>query len=805
MEKENSNTFYIPLQGVESEHYALIVDKGLRDVPGVAIHRVELNNERAVVSGNDSSLLTNAIHAIRDLGYGVPTIQTSFPVTQMSCASCASSVESIVKAQRGVIQASVNFATEKLSVEYLPNMIQPDDLQKAVQSIGYDMLIEADDQAALTLEALHHQKFKALTWNTIGASALAFPTVIIGMFLMDMPYANEIMWLLSTPVVVWFGKGFFVNAWKQARHRSANMDTLVALSTGVAYSFSVFTTLFPNYWHSRGLHGHVYFEAAAVVIAFILLGKLLEERAKGNTSYAIKKLMGLQPATVIVLDAQGTEIETPVSRVNKGDRIVVKPGQKIAVDGIVLSGSSYVDESMFTGEPMPVLKADGEKVLAGTINQKGSFTFRAEQVGSATLLAQIIKLVQEAQGSKAPVQKLVDRIAGVFVPIVMGVALFSFVMWWWLGGENGFTQGLLAFVTVLVIACPCALGLATPTAIMVGVGRGAENGILIKDAESLELAKKVNAVVLDKTGTITEGNPTLTDWKWLDDNEGAKPILVSIEKQSEHPLAQAVVNQWQTTALEVNDFESITGRGVRATVQGKQYSVGNKKWLIENGIHFSEELLEKEKTWSDEAKTIVWFADQSTTLAVLAIADKIKATSIEAIHQLHHMGLDVFMLTGDNEDTAQAIAKQVGIKHYKAEVLPHEKADFIKGLQAIGKTVAMVGDGINDSAALAQADVSIAMGRGSDIAMDVAKMTIISSDLTKIPMAIQLSKRTVSTIRQNLFWAFVYNVLGIPLAAGILFPFTGFLLNPMIAGAAMALSSVSVVTNSLRLKWKKLE
>ncbi len=805
MEKENSNTFYIPLQGVESEHCALIVDKGLRDVPGITIHRVELNNERAVVSGNDSSLLTNAIHAIRDLGYGVPTIQTSFPVTQMSCASCVASVESMVKAQHGVIQASVNFATEKLSVEYLPNMIQPDDLQKAVQSIGYDMLIETDDQAALTLEALHNQKFKALTWNTIGASALAIPTVIIGMFLMDMPYANEIMWLLSTPVVVWFGKGFFVNAWKQARHRSANMDTLVALSTGVAYSFSVFTTLFPNYWHSRGLHGHVYFEAAAVVIAFILLGKLLEERAKGNTSYAIKKLMGLQPATVIVVDAQGVEIETPISRLNKGDRIVVKPGQKIAVDGIVLSGSSYVDESMFTGEPMPVLKADGEKVLAGTINQKGSFTFRAEQVGSATLLAQIIKLVQEAQGSKAPVQKLVDQIAAVFVPIVMGVAIFSFVMWWWLGGENGFTQSLLAFVTVLVIACPCALGLATPTAIMVGVGRGAENGILIKDAESLELAKKVNAVVLDKTGTITEGKPTLTDWKWLDDNEEAIPILISIEKQSEHPLAQAVVNRWQTTALDVHDFESITGKGVRATVQGKQYSVGNKKWLIENGVHFSEELLEKEKTWSDEAKTIVWFADQSTALAVLAIADKIKVTSIEAIRQLHHMGLDVFMLTGDNEVTANAIAKQVGIKHYKAEVLPHEKADFIKGMQASGKTVAMVGDGINDSAALAQADVSIAMGRGSDIAMDVAKMTIISSDLTKIPMAIQLSKHTVSTIRQNLFWAFVYNVLGIPLAAGILFPFTGFLLNPMIAGAAMALSSVSVVTNSLRLKWKKLE
>ena len=624
------------------------------------------------------------------------------------------------------------------------------------------------------------------------------------MFFMDMPYANLIMWLFSTPVLLWLGKDFFINAWKQAKHRSANMDTLVALSTGIAYLFSVFNMLFADFWHQRGLHAHVYFEAAAVIIAFILLGKQLEERAKGNTSSAIKKLIGLQPKTVTVIEADGTERQKSIDDVSAGEIILVKQGEKIAVDGMVVSGNSYVDESMLSGEPVPVLKKENEKVFAGTINQKGSFQFKAVKVGKETMLAQIIKMVQDAQGSKAPVQKLVDKIAGIFVPIVIGIAILTLVLWLVLGGDSGLVHGLLAAVTVLVIACPCALGLATPTAIMVGVGKGAENGILIKDAESLELAKKVTAIVLDKTGTITEGKPEVTGIKWLNENDTEKQILHSIEKQSEHPLAEAVVNHLDGVATAaLSNFDCITGEGAKADYNNETFFVGNKKLLAENNISIAEKLQLKADEWAKQSKTVIWFSDSKQALSVVAISDKIKETSVAAIKEMQGMGIDLYMLTGDNEATAKAIVQQTGIKHYKAEVLPRYKADFVKELQQQGKVVAMVGDGINDSTALATAEVSIAMGKGSDIAMDVAKMTIISSDLTKIPQAIRLSKQTVATIKQNLFWAFIYNLIGIPIAAGILYPINGFLLNPMIAGAAMALSSVSVVSNSLRLKWKK--
>jgi len=665
-------------------------------------------------------------------------------------------------------------------------------------------LIEDETKQQETLEAIHEKKFRTLKNKTIWAIILSLPVVIIGMFFMDMPYADPIMWLFSTPVVIWLGRDFFVNAWKQAKHRSANMDTLVALSTGIAYLFSVFNMLFADFWHQRGLHAHVYFEAAAVIIAFILLGKLLEERAKGNTSSAIKKLMGLQPKTVIVVQADGTEKQTAIEDVSAGDVILVKPGEKIAVDGMVISGNSYVDESMLSGEPVPVLKKEKEKVFAGTINQKGSFRFKAVKVGRETMLAHIIKMVQDAQGSKAPVQKLVDRIAGIFVPTVIGIAILTFTLWLILGGENGVVQGLLAAVTVLVIACPCALGLATPTAIMVGVGKGAEKGILIKDAESLELAKKVDAIILDKTGTITEGRPEVTGVQWLNNDDATKDILLSIEKQSEHPLAEAVVKHLDgATTTTLTQFDSITGKGAKANHNNETYFVGNKKLLRENNISIAEQLQNQTDEWGKQSKTVIWFADSKQALSVLAISDKIKETSVQAIKEMQDMGIDLYMLTGDNEATAKAIAEQTGIKHYKAEVLPQHKADFVKELQSKGKVVAMVGDGINDSTALATADVSIAMGKGSDIAMDVAKMTIISSDLTKIPQAIRLSKQTVATIKQNLFWAFIYNVIGIPVAAGILYPVNGFLLNPMIAGAAMALSSVSVVSNSLRLKWKK--
>lgn len=731
------------------------------------------------------------------------TITQTFPVLGMSCASCAGSAESIVKHQEGVVEASVNFGTGNLTVEYLPGVTDAIQLQKAVQSVGYDLLLEDESKQQETLETIHAQKFRKLKKKTIWAIILSLPVVLIGMFFMYIPYANEIMWLLSTPVVLWLGKDFFFNAWKQARHRSANMDTLVALSTGIAYLFSVFNMLFADFWHQRGLHAHVYFEASAVIIAFILLGKWLEEKAKGNTSSALKKLIGLQPKTVMVVQADGTERSTAIESVNTGDIILVKPGEKIAVDGRVISGNSYVDESMLSGEPVPVLKKENDDVFAGTINQKGSFRFKAEKVGAATMLAQIIRMVQDAQGSKAPVQKLVDKIAGIFVPTVMGIAVLTFMLWLILGGDNGLIHGLLAAVTVLVIACPCALGLATPTAIMVGVGKGAEKGILIKDAESLELAKKVNAIILDKTGTITEGKPQVTGMQWLNHDDIRKDVLLSIEKQSEHPLAEAVVKHLEgVSPVVLSDFDSITGKGAKARYHDETWFVGNKKLLAENNISLAEPLQQQADEWSKQSKTVIWFADSKQALAVMAIADKIKETSVEAIREMQEMGIELYMLTGDNEATASAIAQQTGIAHYRAEVLPQDKADFVKELQQQGKTVAMVGDGINDSTALAAADVSIAMGKGSDIAMDVAKMTIISSDLTRIPQAIRLSTQTVATIQQNLFWAFIYNLIGIPVAAGILYPVNGFLLNPMLAGAAMALSSVSVVSNSLRLKWK---
>ncbi|MBZ0196035.1 MAG: copper-translocating P-type ATPase [Ignavibacteriaceae bacterium] len=620
------------------------------------------------------------------------------------------------------------------------------------------------------------------------------------MFFMSMPYANEIMWVLATPIVLYFGRRFYIGAWKQLKHGTANMDTLVALSTGVAYIFSVFNTVYPEFWTSKGLEAHVYFEAAGVVIAFILLGKTLEDKAKGQTSSAIKKLIGLQPNTVTVL-FDGIQKEVPLSNVRVGDEIVVKPGAKIAVDGVVVSGSSFIDESMISGEPLPVEKTAGHKVFAGTINQKGSFNFRAEKVGGDTLLAHIIQMVQEAQGSRAPVQQLVDKISAIFVPTVIIIALLSLAAWVVIGGTSEFTHGLLAMVTVLVIACPCALGLATPTAIMVGIGKGAEQGILIKDAESLELAKKMDSIIFDKTGTITEGKPAVTDIQWAENTTPQPEILASLEARSEHPLAAAVVDYiGSTTFKEIINFTSLTGMGAYGTIVGARYFIGNAKLLREHNIAIPEHLNQKAVQWTDNAKTVIWFANETNALAVIAIEDQIKDTSVEAIRQLQLSGIDVYMLTGDNPATAQKIAEKAGIQHFKAEMLPADKAEFIKELQAKGKTVGMVGDGINDSNALAQADISIAMGTGSDIAIDVAKMTIIKADLMKIINAISLSKATVKTIRMNLFWAFIYNMIGIPIAAGVLFPFNGFLLDPMIAGAAMAMSSVSVVTNSLLLK-----
>lgn len=731
----------------------------------------------------------------------------TFPVTGMTCAACAISVESIIKNTEGVKDAGVNYANQSAWIEYF-DTITIEEIQSRTRSIGYDLIVNVEDPFQ-EQQNQQHRHYEALKKRTILAILLSIPITIIGMFFMDMPYGNYIMMVLATPVVFYLGRSFFSNAFKQAKHGKANMDTLVALSTGIAYLFSIFNTFFPEFWHERGLHAHVYYEAASVIIAFISIGKLLEEKAKSNTSSAIKKLMGLQPKTVTIIEA-GAEREIPIVEVAIGNIIIVKPGDKIPVDGTVTNGISFVDESMISGEPIPVEKTKGEKIFAGTINQKGSFEFKAEKVGGDTILAHIIKMVQDAQGSKPPVQKLVDKIAGIFVPVVMGIAILTFVAWMVLGTENVLTHALLTSVSVLVIACPCALGLATPTAIMVGIGKGAENNILIKDAESLELGHKVNAIILDKTGTITEGKPVVTQLLWKDnqsDNISLKQILYTIETQSEHPLAEAVaeiLKQDNIQSVSLDQFESITGRGVKAIKHGNEFFIGNKKLMEESKIKIDSNLLTHAKQWQKEAKTVVFFANSSETLAVIAIADKVKSTSKEAIKTLQDSGIDVYMLTGDNQQTAEAVAKEVGLTHFKAEVMPADKALFVKELQSQGKVVAMVGDGINDSHALAQADVSIAMGKGSDIAMDVAKMTLITSDLNMIPKALKLSSKTITTIKQNLFWAFIYNLIGIPLAAGLLYPINGFLLDPMIAGAAMALSSVSVVGNSLRLKGIKL-
>ena len=732
----------------------------------------------------------------------------TFQVLGMSCAVCALNVETTLGAQEGVYEAKVNFAGSTVLVDYDPQVITPVELQKTVEAAGYELVVENTEDTDQA-DRLQREEFLALKRKTIGAIVLAIPVFVIGMFFMHMPYGNWIMLAFTIPVMAFFGRDFFVHAYMQLKHVRANMDTLVAVSTGVAFLFSLFNTIWPEYWTSRGLEAHVYYEAAAVIIALILLGRLLEAKAKFSTSTAIKKLMGLQPKTVTKILADGSEEEVPIREVAVGDVLVVKPGEKIPVDGEVTEGASFVDESMITGESIPVEKVKGLPVYAGTINEKGSFRFRADKVGGETVLANIIRMVQEAQGSKAPVQKLVDRIAGIFVPVVMGIAVITFIVWMLIGGDLAFTHALLTSITVLVIACPCALGLATPTAIMVGIGKGAEHNILIKDAESLELMYRVNAIVLDKTGTITEGKPVVTDIHWTPGSEDERypSILLEIERRSEHPLADAVVQKFKekvVNEISVSDFENQTGKGVTAKVGDKVYLVGNRALLEVSHVILDDDNEKLAVRWEGDGKTVVFFAGEDRVLALVAIADKIKESSRQAVATLHEKGIDVYMLTGDNALTARAVADQVGIRHFKAEVMPGEKANFVEALQHEGKVVAMVGDGINDSQALAQADVSIAMGKGSDIAMDVAKVTLITSDLNVIPRAIALSHQTVRAIRQNLFWAFIYNIIGIPLAAGVLYGINGFLLNPMIAAAAMAFSSVSVVTKSLRIKWKKL-
>ena len=732
-------------------------------------------------------------------------IKNTYPVLGMSCASCAARVDKTLNGLPGVYQATVNYATAIAQVEYNPKVCSDAILQSAVQDAGYDLLVDTGEDVTNKAEEIRLARYRKIKRRTVVALLLSLPIMVISMFFEDISSLKYVLWILATPVVFGLGREFYINAWRQLKHGTSNMDTLVAVSTGIAYTFSVFNLLFPDFWLSRGIEPHIYFEAASVIIAFILLGRLLEERAKQNTSTAIKKLIGLQPKTVTII-VDSDERTVPITAVQKGDTILVKPGERIAVDGMVVTGESYVDESMLNGEPVPLHKQSGEKVFAGTINQKGTFRFIADKIGSDTMLAQIIRMVQDAQGSKAPVQKLVDRIARFFVPAIISISIIAFIAWIFLAPTNGFTNGLLAMVTVLIIACPCALGLATPTAIMVGIGKGAEKGILIKDAQSLEIAQKIDTIILDKTGTITAGHPIVVESLWENGFEHSRKILYSLEKLSEHPLSDAVVNTLQNEKeISIDKFENVPGKGVKGIVGSQTYYVGNLSLLNDNHITIASHLQELANKWTQKAKTLVWFADSTQAIAAIALTDEIKQTSAEAISQLQKMGVEVYMLTGDNAISAQAISRKVGINHYKAGVLPNEKAQFIKELQANGKTVGMVGDGINDSAALAQADLSIAMGQGSDIAVDTAMATILSSDLLKIPETIRLSQLTIKTIYQNLFWAFIYNLIGIPIAAGIFYSVNGFLLNPMWASAAMAFSSVSVVLNSLRLKRKRIE
>ena len=731
-------------------------------------------------------------------------IKNTYPVLGMSCASCAARVDKTLNGLPGVYQATVNYATAVAQVEYNPEVCSDATLQSAVQDAGYDLLVDTGEDAADKAEEIRLTRYRKIKRRTVAALLLSLPIMVISMFFEDISSLKYVLWILATPVVFGLGREFYINAWRQLKHGTSNMDTLVAVSTGIAYTFSVFNLLFPDFWLSRGIEPHIYFEAASVIIAFILLGRLLEERAKQNTSTAIKKLISLQPKTITII-VDSDERTVPITAVQKGDTILVKPGERIAVDGMVVTGESYVDESMLNGEPVPLHKQSGEKVFAGTINQKGTFRFIADKIGSDTMLAQIIRMVQDAQGSKAPVQKLVDRIARFFVPAIISISIIAFIAWIFLAPTNGFTNGLLAMVTVLIIACPCALGLATPTAIMVGIGKGAEKGILIKDAQSLEIAQKIDTIILDKTGTITAGHPIVVESLWENGFEHSRKILYSLEKLSEHPLSDAVVNTLQNEKeISIDKFENVPGKGVKGIVGSQTYYVGNLSLLNDNHITIASHLQELANKWTQEAKTLVWFADSTQAIAAIALTDEIKQTSAQAISQLQEMGVEVYMLTGDNAISAQAISRKIGINHYKAGVLPNEKAQFIKELQANGKKVSMVGDGINDSAALAQANLSIAMGQGSDIAVDTAMATILSSDLLKIPETIRLSQLTIKTIYQNLFWAFIYNLIGIPIAAGIFYSVNGFLLNPMWASAAMAFSSVSVVLNSSRLKRKRI-
>ncbi|MBJ6146057.1 cation-translocating P-type ATPase [Hymenobacter sp. BT559] len=736
----------------------------------------------------------------------------------MTCASCASFVEKSLSRTPGVQRAMVNFATEKATVDYVPTQASPATLKEAVINAGYGVVERPPDISAAERsaeidrqKALAYQKLKRRFGVAVGLALLIMPLSMLMLWpammqRVNMQWLNYGLLFLTLPVLLYSGREFYESAWNGFKHRAANMDTLIAVGTGAAFLYSLAATVVPGFFTSRGLMPEVYYDTTATIIALILLGKVLELRAKTQTSSAMRSLIGLQAKNARVVRPDGAEVDVPIEQVQLGDLVVVRPGEKVATDGLIMEGSSAVDEAMLTGESLPVQKQAGDPVFGATLNKTGSFRFRVTKVGTDTMLSQIVKLVEDAQGSRAPIQRLADKVSAIFVPTVVVIAILTFVIWFDLAPVGTrLPLALVNFVAVLIIACPCALGLATPTAIMVSTGKGAEHGVLVRNAEALEKAYQVNTVLLDKTGTITRGEPAVTDFWTLPDQPTSQllQVVAAVERQSEHPLAEAVVRHAEAqggASLSATGFRAVEGKGAAATVNGQAVLIGNRRLLADEGASLSPSLITQAEQLLSQAKTVLYIAVAGQAVGLIGVADTVRDTSAAAIKKLQALGIEVVMMTGDNPETAAQVAEQVGITRYFAEVLPADKAGKVKELQAEGRIVAMVGDGINDAPALAQADIGLAIGSGTDVAMEAAGITLMRSDLNGVVTAIELSRQTIRTIKQNLFFAFIYNTLGIPVAAGLLYPFFGILLSPMLAAGAMALSSVSVLTNSLRLR-----
>jgi Cu+-exporting ATPase len=805
----------LPIVGMSCASCAQTIQKRLSDLKGVVSANVNFATSKATIFYHPQFIKPkDFISTVRKSGYEVGTVSLELPIQGIVCASCVQRIEKALLQTKGIIKAVVNLATEKAKIEYLPAEISLERIKKIIESTGYKVLEVPPEKEVEDIEKITREKeYKRLKIKFLVSVILSL-FIFLGSFPNWFPWAPAflnnffVMLILATPVQFWVGWQFYKGAWGAFKHRNADMNTLIAVGTSAAYFYSLVATFFPSFFKAGGIEPKVYFDTSAIIITLIILGRLLEARAKGQTSEAIKKLMGLQPKTARVI-RNGKEIDIPVEEVLVGDIVIVRPGEKIPVDGIVKEGESAVDESMITGESIPITKRVGDEVIGATINKTGSFKFEATKVGKDTALAQIIKLVQDAQGSKAPIQRLADVISGYFVPVVLSIAIATFVIWFNFGPFPALTFALLNFVAVMIIACPCALGLATPTAVMVGTGKGAENGILIKGGESLETAHKLNTIVFDKTGTLTKGEPEVTDivsFNSFSEEEIIK-YAASAEKVSEHPLGEAIIKKAMEQKIELQDpenFNAISGHGIEAKINGKEVLLGNIKLMRDRNIEVKE-LEFKAQELARDGKTPIYIAIKGRPAGLIAVADTLKESSINAVQSLKRLGLEVVMLTGDNRRTAEAIAKRAGIDRVIPEVLPEDKVREIKRLQSEGKIVAMVGDGINDAPALAQADIGIAIGSGTDVAMEASDITLIKGDLKGVVAAIELSKKTIKIIKQNLFWAFFYNTVGIPIAAGVLYPFFGILLNPIFASAAMAFSSVSVVSNSLRLRRFKIK